>query len=92
MGAPLTNVEDGGGIRGLSSLYIIKRLMEKIQEEEKHQSRDATGQLPTKSLQEQGNDGQRISPSQTNREVLRSDQLPLPCHYFDFIVGTSTGG
>ncbi len=21
-----------------------------------------------------------------------SDALPLPCHYFDFIIGTSAGG
>jgi len=40
---------DGGGIRGLASLYVLKALLSKV-----------------------GN--------------------PRPCHYFDMICGTSTGG
>jgi patatin-like phospholipase/acyl hydrolase len=51
---------DGGGIRGLSSLIILKHLMTKIE------------------------DAERAAGSE--------ERVRLPCHYFDFIVGTSTGG
>lgn len=53
---------DGGGIRGLSSLIILKSLMEKVRKEEERYGWKA------------------------GYENLR------PCHYFDFFVGTSTGG
>jgi patatin-like phospholipase/acyl hydrolase len=45
----------GGGIRGLSSLYVLQELMSRLQ---------VAGDLP---------------------------EIPLPCDYFDLIVGTSTG-
>ncbi|KAN0076234.1 Acyl transferase/acyl hydrolase/lysophospholipase [Elaphomyces granulatus] len=57
---------DGGGIRGLSSLYILRRIMKRIKELD---DRDA----------------------QENR-IEGGQQLPLPCNYFDLILGTSTGG
>lgn len=47
---------DGGGVRGLSSLLILREIMEEI------------GRGP-------GN-----------------PDNPLPCHYFDLMGGTSTGG
>lgn len=47
---------DGGGVRGLSSLLIIRRIMEQI------------------------------------RRDTHTDITPFPCHYFDLIGGTSTGG
>ena len=52
---------DGGGIRGLSSLFILREIMKEIQKLEY-----PDGVVPEK--------------------------LPLPCHYLDFMVGTSTGG
>jgi hypothetical protein len=57
---------DGGGVRGLSSLYILREIMIKI-----------------KDLDEE--DG-------VNERIEEGDALPLPCNYFDFIIGTSTGG
>lgn len=47
---------DGGGVRGLSSLLILRDVMEEI--------------------------GRQTNAAGT----------PLPCHYFDLIGGTSTGG
>jgi hypothetical protein len=47
---------DGGGIRGLSSLFVLQDIMERI----------------------------------TVQEGLET--TPLPCEWFDLIVGTSTGG
>lgn len=64
--APLVLSVDGGGVRGLSTLYILRRIMLRIRELEADESR-----------------------------VTVSDddlRLPLPCHYFDSIVGVSTGG
>ncbi|KAF8537718.1 hypothetical protein BDD12DRAFT_717299, partial [Trichophaea hybrida] len=60
---------DGGGIRGYSSLLILKRIMQRIAEIER-----ADNCLSTAGM---------ASPSQ---------QLPLPCHYFDYVFGSSTGG
>lgn len=64
--APLVLSLDGGGVRGLSSLYILRRIMLRIRELEAEASGD-----------------------QTSDDNLK---LPLPCHYFDNIVGVSTGG
>ncbi|KAK3941406.1 FabD/lysophospholipase-like protein [Diplogelasinospora grovesii] len=58
---------DGGGVRGLSSLYILRGIMNRIQEID-----DAAA--PGDQMEQDSN------------------QLPLPCHYFDLMVGTSTGG
>ncbi|KAI9148695.1 FabD/lysophospholipase-like protein [Paramyrothecium foliicola] len=63
--APLVLSLDGGGVRGLSSLYILREIMKAI-----------------KDLDERETDG-----------IEQQDQaLPKPCNYFDFIIGTSTGG
>ncbi|KAJ2987846.1 hypothetical protein NUW58_g4285 [Xylaria curta] len=59
---------DGGGVRGLSSLYILREIMKEI-----------------KRLDDEAPAGDRLEQGSNGR-------LPLPCHYFDFIIGTSTGG
>lgn len=60
---------DGGGIRGYSSLLILRDLMHEIYEWE--HKLDALDPL-----------GEHIPP----------EEELLPCHYFDFMYGTSTGG
>ncbi|KAI0098144.1 FabD/lysophospholipase-like protein [Nemania sp. FL0031] len=65
--APIVLSLDGGGVRGLSSLYILREIMREI-----------------KRLDDDAPAGDRLE--QLNEE------LPLPCHYFDFMIGTSTGG
>ncbi|OCK74100.1 hypothetical protein K432DRAFT_247363, partial [Lepidopterella palustris CBS 459.81] len=55
---------DGGGMRGYSSLLILRALMEKI---------IILEQNPPEGFE-------------------RTRQNYLPCHYFDYIGGTSTGG
>lgn len=132
--APCILTLDGGGIRGYSSLLILKALMHEIwkweqrldQEdgeedveiamadsptEERHEagagaSRDdsnakaetarddsAADQLQlkkTKSAFDHVQDDQLASKT-TKAKALLEDEL-LPCHYFDFMYGTSTGG
>lgn len=62
---------DGGGIRGYSSLLIMRSLMHRVYTWEKRLE-ESDGKL----------DGE---------ELGNEDDL-LPCHYFDFMYGTSTGG
>ncbi len=69
----LINFTDGGGIRGYSSLLILKQLMDEIAECERRLQREL-GPVPG-----------------STRTEFNEDDL-LPCHYFDYIYGTSTGG
>ncbi|KAF2227954.1 acyl transferase/acyl hydrolase/lysophospholipase [Elsinoe ampelina] len=81
---------DGGGIRGFSSALILKRLMEEIYKwEKKLEEQEGTptrGDL-TELTHELAND----DLSSRSKLPASADEL-LPCHYFDFMYGTSTGG
>ncbi|KAK4162953.1 acyl transferase/acyl hydrolase/lysophospholipase [Cladorrhinum sp. PSN259] len=77
---------DGGGIRGYYSLLQLRKLMECIAEEERNvqQSRSEPAEFISS-----------FSPLPVPPNVSHSnppDLTPfLPCHYFDYISGTSTG-
>lgn len=62
---------DGGGIRGYSSLLIMRSLMHQIY-------------IWEKTLEER--------EGKIEGEELGEEDALLPCHYFDFMYGTSTGG
>lgn len=109
-------VADGGGIRGYSTLLILKDLMAKIAEEEQRISPAASSSAFPYTLNSgrQDDTSQRTSLSTSPRSTTASVQLNssptpvhpthsasvntsrssqfLPCHYFDYIAGTSTGG
>ena len=71
---------DGGGIRGLSSLYILRDLMQKIRTEEERCDKE------TKP------NGQDVSADISSNQSHSVATELRPCHYFDFMIGTSTGG
>ncbi len=72
---------DGGGIRGYSALIILRALMKEIARIE------AAHETPAMSSSETP----MIPSDAIPAEVLRKG-LYLPCHYFDYIAGTSFGG
>ncbi|KAK3905053.1 patatin-like phospholipase-domain-containing protein [Staphylotrichum tortipilum] len=72
---------DGGGIRGYSSLVILRALMREIARLEQALEPCAAASTHT----------DRIPRDQIPDDVYRDGQY-LPCHYFDYIAGTSVGG
>jgi len=90
---------DGGGIRGLYSLFILRQLMNQIKLYEETFS-DGTGGVsyaPSSfhPLDEPLNVSHIPPPSQpqdNEQEGNGHNGHYLPCHYFDYICGTSTGG
>jgi len=95
---------DGGGIRGYGSLLMLKELMNRIAYYEKHfdELEDKEKGEPgndERRLAESSFSPLEYPPIVRNGELLPripntldNDQRYLPCHYFTFIGGTSTGG
>ena len=90
---------DGGGIRGYGSLLILQALMNKIGEEEKRlnpqiqSSFEPEDYKPTSKKTSVGSDGSEEDKIvATSTQELANSALFLPCHYFTYAAGTSTGG
>ena len=96
---------DGGGIRGYGSLLILKELMEKIGHIEKTLDASVESSFfpcsyrPTSSMTPKAKEGSArslLSESDaiiaTSSRDLPDSSLFLPCHYFTYAAGTSTGG
>jgi patatin-like phospholipase/acyl hydrolase len=69
---------DGGGIRGYATLRIINDIMSQIRAQEKEEGAALRN-------------FHSITDYDREQDPLTTKN-PLPCHYFDYIVGTSTGG
>ena len=96
-------VTDGGGIRGYGSLLMLQALMEKIAIEERRidpaieSSFSPCIYKPTRvgfstPFTENAGSFEASPVTETNPKGLSDDSLFLPCHYFDYGAGTSTGG
>ncbi|KAK0713705.1 acyl transferase/acyl hydrolase/lysophospholipase [Lasiosphaeria miniovina] len=79
---------DGGGVRGYYSLLQLQKLFEYIEIEEKAQNErlDAMERMRPEDLSS-------FSPCGQPRHMSHCPTFRpyLPCHYFDYIGGTSTG-
>ncbi|KAF2471780.1 FabD/lysophospholipase-like protein [Lindgomyces ingoldianus] len=96
---------DGGGIRGYWTLLVLKRLMDCIAHEEQQQTEGdsdeyhsfhpcpfpehVTGPLSSKESDALNRPG---AEHRRRTHALRTSRKFLPCHYFDYICGSSTGG
>ncbi|CAD6580977.1 MAG: hypothetical protein ASARMPRED_000388 [Alectoria sarmentosa] len=78
---------DGGGIRGYTSLLILQRLMKEIGKLERESDSGAISSAYSPLV--------HCLPDET-LAALSSGTKPvpeyLPCHYFDYVGGASTGG
>ncbi|KAH8660662.1 acyl transferase/acyl hydrolase/lysophospholipase [Tricladium varicosporioides] len=77
---------DGGGIRGYSTLLIVKELMRHIAIIEREQDNAATSSYHP--LEYVTNKGSQVTEDGSESVTVRY----LPAHYFDYMAGTSTGG
>ena len=84
---------DGGGIRGYSALLILQELMNVIKKLEKSHPDGAAESsyhpLPWNPLY--ATDSRTGVQADPGSQYVESAKW-LPCHYFDYIAGTSTGG
>ncbi|KAI1774593.1 acyl transferase/acyl hydrolase/lysophospholipase [Hypoxylon cercidicola] len=106
---------DGGGIRGYSSLLVLKCLMTEIRKIEQQYDRgiQSSKAYPWRTRQTPPTDvpASETAPADeaapANEKTSAGEATPadetapadepdlnrfLPCHYFDYIAGTSTGG
>lgn len=80
------DILDGGGIRGYASLLVLKRIMTTIRTLERQHEDPAPSSCCYSWM--------RPSNHRTTEATADSDRVDeyLPCHYFDYVAGTSTGG
>lgn len=86
-------------MRGLWTLYVLQNLMEAIAEKEEA-NKNLHSFCPWSWPPELASDLDDVEAQKTldagdcdedKLRALRSDRRYLPCHYFDYICGTSTG-
>ncbi|KAE8420817.1 acyl transferase/acyl hydrolase/lysophospholipase [Aspergillus pseudocaelatus] len=83
---------DGGGIRGFASMLLLEKLMDHVRtvEQDPEFLNELREMNPTVNVE--------VAPSSFHphgcpiQNHNYAGNLFLPCHYFDCIIGTSTGG
>ncbi|KAL9602366.1 MAG: hypothetical protein Q9219_001932 [cf. Caloplaca sp. 3 TL-2023] len=75
---------DGGGVRGYSSLLILKRLMDRITRVEKEMNPRAGTSAFSPLID--------LTSLYSDPVMKELQDTYRPCHYFDYCSGSSTGG
>ncbi|KAL8693778.1 MAG: hypothetical protein Q9218_001474 [Villophora microphyllina] len=75
---------DGGGVRGYSSLLLLKRLMDEVAVLEKQNNAQASTSAFSPLI-----DSKSLYGDPMMKEL---ENTYRPCHYFDYVGGSSTGG
>ncbi|KAL9011734.1 MAG: hypothetical protein Q9173_003442 [Seirophora scorigena] len=75
---------DGGGVRGYSSLLLLKRLMDEIASLEKQMDPHAGTSAFSPLID--------LTSLYSDPMMKKLENTYRPCHYFDYIGGSSTGG
>ena len=82
---------DGGGIRGYSALLILRDVMKAIISKEKSFPPGPEAESPPKSSFHPLSSSPMMIMDARAQAATDTSQW-LPCHYFDYMAGTSTGG
>ncbi|KAF2266787.1 FabD/lysophospholipase-like protein [Lojkania enalia] len=88
---------DGGGIRGYSSLLVLKEIMKEVEKIEKEKDATVDSSFHPEDYVTPHNTRNTPEPGKGNfnsQQDQKADESCryFPCHYFDYIGGTSTGG
>lgn len=81
---------DGGGTRSISTILIIRALMAEIAVQKQTILSEASSSASPLPLESQT--VQRRIRRQSSQESQSEPPQYLPCHYFDYNIGTSFGG
>lgn len=84
------NSPDGGGVRGVASLFILLKLMQEIANIERGLKPPAYSSDASPLFQIEGESVGEAAVSAADQYAEYDNYLP--CHYFDYICGTSSGG
>ena len=85
---------DGDGILGFSSLLILRALMEEVRKAEMSENAEASSSMYSPFIDCSAEDDLDHSTNPKSDDGLQGEVPPAyrPCHYFDYIGGSSTGG
>lgn len=85
---------DGGGVRGLSSLFLLKRVMDRVkfllESSPENNPILKVFSVATRASPLEADSSRNPAVGSASSEAAVTEVLP--CYFFDYMIGTSTGG